>query len=690
MTGRTKRTGRQNKPAIESLESRRLLTAHAYDTKGNPIPDKNILHYFTQLANDVPLADRRMSYTTPAGTKVELTLYGIGSLKGTTVSSDGSLNLVYKGTNTSTAIIANTSGGTGQAPLASIRDAAVAPRSATATGSEAVNIVNLQNFNLIDGGYINLEGGVGQLNLASMAPNSQIHITGVTPVTYGNSASTSSVNSSLSSSFPSASGVTTTAPTLTGGIATTGVSTTTSNIPGGTQGSVTGTQAAGSSVTSTGTATPLLSATTTSGSTTTTTGATATGTSATSVGAGGSTSVGAGSVGSVLGGTGTTATVTPGAVLDIGDINGAPRTTPLGHPEIFGYDPVTATLDRFDATTGSLLQTIPVPQLGASMAGVGLGRDNGTLVALVGSGTTIVAYNAVTGAFVGAFSTTSLASLGLTTINGIGSNDANTFVSDSTADTFGLIEQIDVTASLASGNAVAITTPFAPTRQFQLAGDLTGLAGTDTIYATGAASFDQFQPGQTQLGILGVTQTGGKPLAETSRVAIQTSSGQTIDVGTPGQPLGNLTYALGSVSPYLVLGSSVVDGKYVVRLLNPSTLATVKSLDLQVGDLLTGLSESFHPELLNAALIDVSGNVRNLVSDQVTGLALTATGSIGLLKIRTAADSFVVGEPINHVAIGRRNNVVLKSTKRGPRGNSKRNGVEVVASLTPVGSLTLP
>ena len=52
-----------------------------------------------------------------------------------------------------------------------------------------------------------------------------------------------------------------------------------------------------------------------------------------------------------------------------------------------------------------------------------LGRNHGNLVALVGDGQTIRAFDAITGAPVGQFSTASLAGNGLTTVDGIGSTN---------------------------------------------------------------------------------------------------------------------------------------------------------------------------------------------------------------------------------------------------------------------------
>ncbi len=302
----------------------------------------------------------------------------------------------------------------------------------------------------------------------------------------------------------------------------------------------------------------------------------------------------------------------------------------------------------------------------------------------------------VTGAPVGSFTTTSLAAEGLTHVDGIGSSDVQTFVSDAAAGSTGLIQGIDVTASLAGGQAVAVGTPFAPTREFVLSGGLTGLAGTNLLYASGAAHFDSFTPDQLQAGILtfspaSLTSTTSTT-KETSRNALTNPlTGTFINAGSSASAVQeDAIVALGSIGPSLAVDFGLVEGKNLIELLNPSNNASTGSVSLADGNLLVGLSESFHPELVNAALVDVTGNLRTFASNDATGLVLNASGAINLIGLGTVTDSAIVGRPLNHVSIKHRNNVTLLSTDRGASGNAQRHGVTVLSALKPYTTLTLP
>ena len=170
----------------------------------------------------------------------------------------------------------------------------------------------------------------------------------------------------------------------------------------------------------------------------------------------------------------------PGIVLSVGSIHGRPRaSTNLEDPNVFGYDPVANALIRFDTTTGAELQTIPLSGLGVGTmtTGVALGRDAEQLVALVGNGSTIYAFNALSGALVGQFSTANLS--GFSSVNGIGSTDNRTVIMNSSAGSGGMAELIDLTASLAKGQAVAVAGAFSPQNEFTFSGGLTGVAGAE-------------------------------------------------------------------------------------------------------------------------------------------------------------------------------------------------------------------
>jgi hypothetical protein len=119
-------------------------------------------------------------------------------------------------------------------------------------------------------------------------------------------------------------------------------------------------------------------------------------------------------------------------------------------------------------------------------------------------------------------------------------------------------------------------------------------------------------------------------------------------------------------------------------------LAVTGTRTLNTASTLSGLSESFHPELLNGSIINVLGNLKSFRASSTTGLVINSTATVNFVGIHTAVDTEVIGRPINHVEIPRRQNVELLSTARGPRGTGSRGGVTVQANLPTIGPLTLP
>jgi hypothetical protein len=607
------RKTRRARPGLEDLESKLLLAVASTFPNGRPLFLQDLVRH-ARLAG-IPPQDQRIAYTTPQGAHVVVTLFGLGSLVGSNVDPvTGALNLIYNSTTINTRIIGRVTGGPGRAPLASIHDASVPARSASATGSEPVDTVNLRQFDLIPGGYINLAGGVNTLFLASAGPDTQLHL-----------AETTQPSSSSSSS---------------------------SSTSGATAGGAIG-------------------------------------------GTGGAAVVGGNTGGAVAlpGAAQATAKFT-GVSVQIPVVAAGPlQTPPLQNPQIFGFDPAADALLRFDVATGAVLQAIPAGMagLGTPIAGVGLGRDNNRLVVLVGAGQTIRAFDVVTGAPMGQFTTANLGAGGLTAVDGIGSTDVRTVLSDSTAGADGLLQIIDVTQSLATGQAVAAGAPFAPQREFELSGGVTGLAGSDTIYSTGAGHFDTAQPDRTQVGIIAFSTAGGT-FRETSRTALPGPSGVPfIDAGPRGTAHSLPVQALGSVDGDLALVTNVAKGQNVVTLLKPSTLASDGTITLATPDRLAGLSESFHPELLDAALIDVQGNMKNFIGNRAQGLVINDRGTLNLVAINQAIDTAVVADPLLHVDIPHRQNVeLISNAKRGVLGTSTRDGVVIIPGLRPAGPLTLP
>lgn len=623
------RSKQQTRPMLEGLERKMLLTTSVLPN-GRPIFISDLVHQARHAERDtIPRPVKTIGYTTAEGTKVVVNLVGIGTLEGSSVDpTTGALNLVYNNTTIVSRIVGHTRGGTGRAPLASIRNANVLPRSASPTGSTPIDIVNLSPFDLIEGGYISLTGGANALRLASMARDTQVHMT-------------EGLN-------------------LTGPVAGQETPPTRQDL--------------GSQVV----------------------GGTPTGGVGGANGTGGAPVVG-GNTGGAVAIAGPTAVVVPrptGIEITIPHINAGPLDTPpLGPPMVFGFAPdpngQVDQLIRFNATTGAAVSVIPVPHVGTPIAGVGLGRASGRLVVLVGYDTTIRAFDVVSGAPVGQFTTANLATVGLGAIDGIGSTDVRTVLTDSKAGTNGMAQVIDVTLSLASGQAVPTSAPFAPQREFAFSGGLTGLPDSNVIYATGAAHFDTFQPDLTQVGILAFS-TSGAQIHEISRLPVPGTNTPFINAGPPGTAQQNPIRALGSIDGNLALVTGVLDGHNVVTTYDPSTIKQIGTIDFATPRLMTGLSESFHPELLNAALIDVQGDVENYAGQDASGLVLNASGHIGLVAIKQAIDTAIVGHPVIHVAIPQRRNVEILSSPRVTGAPGTRGGVTVNKTLPPIGPLTLP
>ena len=623
------RRPRKARPGLEGLEGRQLLSVSASantssassssSSSTDPPPGRTI-----DREHGITSQDRRIAYTTPQGSHVTITIFGAGSLAGTTVDPDGDLHLVFSATNQETGIVGHVSGGTGEAPLASISHVAVGLDNFSGVGSTLLNVVNLKNFDLVDGGQINLTGGVHQLYLNSIGANTQIHLRELPPqFTTGSSGSSSGAENGVNLQFVS--------------------------------------DVAGARTLTSVAGTPLI--------------------------------VNFASLSSVPASAATIGVnpgpppAPPGVVLSIGGIHGAPRaSSSLQDPEIYGYDPVANALILFDASTGAELQTIPLSGLGVGTmtTGVALGRDAEQLVALVGNGSTIYAFNALSGALVGSFSTANLS--GFTSVNGIGSTDNRTVLMDSTAGSGGMAQVIDLTASLATGQAVAVAGAFSPQNEFTFSGGLTGVAGESTVYAAGSAFFNTQTPNLTQAGIMAVTVAQSGKLSESSRTALK-SSGSFINDGSlttpPTFPFGGL----GSIDQNLALLTGVSNGQNTVALYNPSTETKKGTITLNDPNQLTDISESFRPDLVDSALIDIQGNLQSLRATSAQGLVMNVDGYANLVKIQHTSDSTFVALPFAHAQMPHRSNVTILSS---PRSVGGRNGVTIDDNLQPVGPLSLP
>lgn len=596
------------RPVVEGLEERKLLNARIIAPNGEPINDQDLARAQVQkvnLANGSFPAQRRKVFPAPGGGQVVVTLYGQGTLEGSFQDPTGALNILYDNTNASTQIIARVIHGNGRAPLRLLRDADVAADSISGVGSNQLAAARLDGLDLVDGGRINLSGGVGFLRLNSVGADTVIDARSL-PLTE------EQINPSPASPQPVLQFVDTgngvelagvgglTAP---GAI---GVTTQEDNVPD------------------------------------------------------------------------------PGVSLVIRNVRGTPRTIPLADPQVFGYDPVAQQLLRFDARTGGVLGMVPVSNNGATETGVGLGRVLGRQVVLVGTGSLVRAFDVVTGEPRGSFTTDTIP--GFTAVTGIGQTDRGVGISDSTAN---LVQPINLNLSLATGQAVpagapvAPVPPFTPTREFFLSGGATGVAGLSNGFLTGAAHFDTFTPDDLEFGVLTVN-TSNDRIVETARTAVSTPSSIVTNV-----PPDNTPIAFGSIDQGLALVTAVdaTAGTNTVTLYDPRTLGSQGSVNLLWPNRLTGLSESFHPELQGAAVVNVGGILKRIQVRRATGMVVNTIGFLQEARFGTATDTALVAEPIGHVSIQRRRNVaIFSSADRG----SPQGGVILVPGLRPVGPLTPP
>jgi hypothetical protein len=568
------------------------------------VNDQDLARFLAQKENGVPVDQRQLKYTTPQGAKVVITLYGFGTLRGSTVDSSGVLDLVYDNTTAGSRLTAHVVGGPGFAPIRSIRDADVPPRSPQVTGSDPIGGINFRDFRLIDGGYVNLTGGVGFIRLFTIGRGVTMEIDDLPPQEADDEATSNTLqfDIELQETIP-------TDPAATTQIVT--------------------------------------------------------------------------------------AVFTPSAEEDVPSITGVnilvqrveagplPQRPPLGPAQVFVVDTAANDLVRFEVATGMPTLTVDLPALQTTRPTLGVARNRGRQVVLVGdSGAArVYAFNVVTGAFEGSFTTSNLAGLGFTALDGIAGTDTQTVF----VDALGPAVRIDLTSSLIAGQAVPLGMAFTPDREFQLTGGASGIAGTELIFASGAAHFDTFQPNLNQFGVLAMRTVGGE-LNEVNREAYPGF----IDAGPTGMLNPNPFTGFGSIDGSLAQLTGVTAGKNVISLLDPSTLAPEGTILLNTAAPLAGLTESFHPELVNASVINVLGVLKLFQARRTRGLVLNTLGVLDTVNIHLAVDTAVVGRPITHVGIPNRQNVLLLSTARGTDGNDTTGGVIIDKDMRPVGPIALP
>ena len=648
-----RKTTRRAQPVIEGLEDRRLLShASARHSVSTAAASSNGV-----FSNN----GTQFTYTTPTGGRASIQVVGLGNLAGTTVSGSGALNLVYDGTNAYSKIVSHVKGGNGRAPLASILNgqliAAGAQNSLSGVGGNVIQSVYLKNFDLIAGGNINLTSGVNTLVLDSVGPDTQVHLRELPPAP-----STTTSTASIATV-----GIVATQGGETIGLALRNSSTSSTSSSGSTL-------EAGQSTTITneGVSTSYKVGGNGNQTLTSVTGVFTPGTNIVEALPAGQPSQ-------------TRPPAPPGVILKINRIAGA-STAPINlltDPKIFGYDPTTGQLIRFDLNlktdTGAVDSTfapISVPGDPQSV-GLNLGWNNSQLDILVSSGTTVYAYNATTGAAVGSFTSSE-------PVNSIASTDTITVLGSYATNE---LQMINLAASLQTG--VAQSAPgnpsgFTPASGFTLLGGLSGTPGSTSVTAAVGAHFDTFQPTQFQLGlqVLNTVSVGrgsklsygfeaGSPVALTQNGSYTTVQTSPPIPTQPGAALGSIDQSVAGV-----LG--VFNGTNKI-------LTSSGTLTLDYADLLTGLSAAFRPDLTRSALIDIQGDVQSIRGSSATGAVINDNGNLNLVKFASVANSTIVGQPVGHLQILNRSHVTVLTPSRTA---GARNGVTVDANLNPIGPLS--
>ncbi len=568
---------KRTRPVLESLEHRELMDgALAADV-------------ISLQTND---AVTRIAYITPDRVGVVVNLLGPGTLDGTTVDHNGALNLVYDDTDETTQIIGHTLGGI--APLATVKDANVAPDSQAGSGANPVGLASFRPFDLIGGGTINFIGGIRKLMLNNVFENTEIFLRELPEV---------------------------------------------AEARGSTQGREI-TYVNGAIELVDGTFVPASTAPFNASDELQLTGP------------------------------------PPGIRIQINNIMASPLPSgTLPNPQIFGYDAVQGRLIKFDLSTGDELERFDVTTLDPDAAGVALSEVNDQLVVLVGQGDMVRAFNATDGTPAGFFTMSNLA--GFTSIDAIGTTDSQTIIVDAQPGMPGLAVGIDVEASLNATEAMTTSDVFVPGQEFRFFDGTTGVAGFDLLSVPGSGFFDTFQPNVRVPGVIELN---------TSRGAIIENERFGLSIEPAPAPPQNI--ALGSFDQLVTQVDELSTEGNVVNLLNRDTFAEVGEITLQYTEQqLAGLSESFRPGLERTSVINVQGDIQAFLAHSAQGLVLNNLGTLHLLGIGVARDSFVAGFPVNHIFIGARDGVQILSPF--PRSVGPRSGVTVVPGLQPIGPLNL-
>jgi hypothetical protein len=401
----------------------------------------------------------------------------------------------------------------------------------------------------------------------------------------------------------------------------------------------------------------------------------------------------------------------PGIIIKVNHINGDLKApiNPQKDARIFGYDATTDQVVRFsldlDKKTAKLdsgFPAIPVPgAVPNEPAGLDLAWDGKQRVLLVSQGSTIYAYNPVTAAPIGQFTTTgsfiaTMSMLPTVPITMIAGTDTLTVLGTGTQ-----LYAIDLPSSLQTGVAQVAAgnpPPISPLMQFALLGGLTSAPGTNTVFATIAGHFDTTQPGMTQLGIqafstAAVMTVKGAGSVLSNALGLLANTGVELHLAfvnvPPPPPAYSPGPALGSIDQSLALVTN-----FTPATAGPPPIPATNTVSTETDtytftypDPLEGLSQTFRPDLYGSALIDIQGTVQSIRGRTATGMVLNDTGNLNLVKFRSVRTSTIIGQPVSHIQIQQRSDVLILTKTRAVGG---RNDVKLNKHLKVIGPLSQP
>ena len=471
---RAEETDASGAACARGLEDRRLAEQCSLRHSAAPAADSSS-GVFSTMA-------REFTYTTPTGGHAVIQVVGprqSGRDDGRQLG--GALNLVYGGTNAYSKIVSHVTGATAArrwpASCNSQLIAAGAANSVSGVGGNVIQAVYLNEFDLIAGGNINLTPGVNTLVLDSVGPDTQIQPRALPPPRVRRRArrasprswscrpKASTVRASLkavnAASAPSDSeSSSSSANTLEAGQSTTRHERRGDrDVQVDGNGGQTLTRSSGTFTAGTNIVEPLPAGQPSQ----------------------------------------TPPPAPPGVILKVNQVNGA-ASSPINlltDPKIFGYDPTTGQVIRFDLNlinnTGrgrSTFTPISVPGDPASV-GLNLGYNGNQLDVLVSSGTTVYAYNATTGARGGLIHHDRAGQCDRLDRYGHGSGQLR----DQPAPDDQPGREPASRSAQYRPRAIRSLSHRRPA--FTLLGGLTGVPGSTTVTATVGATFDTFQPTQT-------------------------------------------------------------------------------------------------------------------------------------------------------------------------------------------------